>query len=71
MYFDTKISIACASQAQINKVRAWARKNGASVSVHQYTRGYYEGYVAIPNRWNRGRDAEIALAADCRALLSA
>jgi hypothetical protein len=55
--------------AKMNKIRAWARKNGATVKAARYARDAYEGVVVIPSPWNEGAAVADSKVAALRALL--
>lgn len=71
MMFDTTpVRVNYATLATMNKVRAWARKNGATVKVSRYARDAYEGHVNVPSPWNMGREQTLALVRELKELLS-
>lgn len=41
------VNVNAIDQATANRVRAWARRNNASVKLTAYTRGWYEGTVTV------------------------
>ena len=63
------VRIEYANMAKMNKIRAWARKNGATVNVQRYARDAYEGSVKIHSPWNEGRGIVDGKAAELRALI--
>lgn len=65
-----RVRIECANIAKMNKVRAWARRNGAHVVASRYARDAYEGHVDIAGPWNVGRSETEAKAAALRAILT-
>ena len=64
------VRIEYANMAKMNKIRAWARKNGATVKVQRYARDAYEGHVVIHAAWNEGVAITGAKANALRALIS-
>ncbi len=63
------VQITCANMAKMNRVRAWARKNGATVLASRYARDAYEGRVKVPMK--QGREQQAALVAELKEILSA
>lgn len=66
---DVHVNVKFADQALANKIRAWARRNGATVKLDQCTRGAYEGEVVIHSPWDEGVAVAHAKAEALRALL--
>ncbi len=50
-----KVRIEYADMAKMNKIRAAARKHGATVHAQRYARDAYEGYVSVSSPWNEGK----------------
>lgn len=67
---DIDVRIEYANMATLNKIRAWARKNGATVKVQRYARDAYEGHVTIHSPWDEGAHVARAKAEDLRVLIS-
>jgi len=63
------VQIKYANLAKMNKVRAWARKNNATVHVSRYARDAYEGHVTIHSPWDEGASVTGAKAVALRALI--
>ena len=70
-FASVRVGIEYANMAKLNKIRTWAKRNGATVKVSRYAKDAYEGYVSIPSPWNEGRDVAQAKAAELRKLLAA
>lgn len=64
------VRIRYANMAQANKVRAWARRNGAVVKLSRYAKDAYEGEVKILSPWNVGQGQTLSKAGDLRARLA-
>lgn len=65
---DVVIRIDYADMAKMNRIRAWAKKNGAVVNVNRYARDAYDGHIKIRSPWNEGRDVAQAKAAEFKVL---
>lgn len=70
-FVAVNVRIEYADTAKMNKIRAWARKNGAAVNVERYARDAYSGTVKIPSPWNEGKSVQEAKAAAVRAIIHA
>ena len=64
-----EVRVECANLAQLNRIRAAARKHRATVEVNRYARDAYEGRVIIPTRWDEGKAAHDARIAAIRAVV--
>jgi hypothetical protein len=49
------VRIPYATMSKLNRIRAWARRNNATVVVSRYATDAYEGRVLIATPWNEGR----------------
>lgn len=63
------VNIDYANMALLNKIRAWARKNNATVKVQRYARDAYEGEVVIHGSPDEGLAVTGAKAVELRALI--
>lgn len=63
------VRIEYANLAKVNKIRAWARRNDATVQVSRYARDAYEGRVKVYAPWNEGRSETDRKIAELKALL--
>ena len=61
------VRIEYANLARMNKIRAWARKNNATVTVSRYARDAYEGHVKVYMPFNR--EQQLAKVAELKELL--
>ena len=64
-----RVRIAYANMAKMNKIRAWARRNNASVQVERYARDAYEGFVTVHSLWNEGREQTLTRVAELKAVI--
>lgn len=44
---DITVQVPYTTMAQANKLRAWCRKNGATVRLSRYARDAYEGEIVV------------------------
>ena len=65
------VQIPYANMALMNKIRAWARKNNATVKVQRYARDAYEGHVVVHSPWDEGAGVAQSKAIALRALIAA
>ena len=56
-----------ADMAKMNRIRAWARRNNATVKVSRYARDAYEGHVKVP--MPLGRDQQAAKVTELKAII--
>jgi hypothetical protein len=68
-FASAQVRIEYADMAKMNKIRAWARKNNATVKAAPYTKGAWEGFVKIP--MPEGREQQAAKVAELKAILAA
>jgi hypothetical protein len=66
-----RIRVEYANLAKVNKIRAWARRNNATVQVSRYARDAYDGYVKIAAPWNEGAAETDRKEQELRTLLAA
>ena len=66
---DVFVHIGYANMARMNRIRAWARKNGAVVNVRRHARDAWSGEVRIRSPWNETREVALAKAQEMRSLL--
>lgn len=66
-FTSTKVRIEYANLGKINKIRAWARRNGATCQVSRYARDAYEGYVRVP--MPQGPDQQTAKIAEVKEII--
>jgi hypothetical protein len=64
-----RVRIEYADMARINKVRSWARRNGATVNVTRYATNAYEGFVSVP--MPQGREQQAAKIEQLRSIIQA
>ena len=64
------VRIEYANMALLNRVRAWARRNGATVRVQRYARDAYDGSVKVHSPWNEGKSETDRKVAELKALLA-
>lgn len=69
-FASPRVRIEYANMAKVNKIRAWARRNGARVDVSRYTRDAYEGFVIIHAPWNVGRIETDRKVAELQAIIN-
>lgn len=55
-FADIDIRIDYANSDKIKRIRAAAKKYGATVKVEQYTKGAWEGKVIVHTTWDEGAD---------------
>ena len=68
--FDwTDVRIPYANTAKMNRIRAWARKNGAQVAASRYAHDAYEGKMRIHSPWNVGRIETDRKIAEVKAII--
>lgn len=70
-FASPRVRIEYANMGKINKIRAWARRNNASVNASRYARDAYEGHVKIHAPWNEGASETDRKVNELKALLSA
>lgn len=70
-FTDKQVSIEYANMAKLNKIRAVARKNRATVHVQRYAYDAYSGHVTVPTAWDEGVDAHNARVAAIQAIVKA
>ena len=68
-FASPRVRIEYANLAKINRVRAWARRNGATVQVSRYARDAYEGHVKIHAPWDERKSVTDGKVADLKTLL--
>lgn len=69
MFDYIPVCIEYADTGTVNRIRAWARRNNATVHLTPYARGAYEGTVRVHTRWNEGRDQDLARVEALKALI--
>lgn len=69
MFDYIPVRIEYANMAKINKIRAWARRNNATVEVSRYAKDAYEGRVKIHTSWQTGREQDLARVTACKELV--
>lgn len=55
-FADVSVRVQYLTSANLPKVRAWARRNGVTLNLEQYTRGAYSGKATVHSPWNVGKD---------------
>ena len=65
------VRVEYANMATMNKVRAWARRNNATVRVERYARDAYSGSVKVHSPWNEGKSETDRKVAEVKAILRA
>lgn len=68
-FASPKITIGHADMATLNKVRAWARRNNATVNVSRYAKDAYEGSVTVHTTAMEAKSATDTKVAALKALL--
>ena len=67
---DQRVRVEYVHMAGANKIRAWARRNGATVALSRYATDAYDGHVVIHSPWNEGANVAEAKAKVLRELLA-
>jgi hypothetical protein len=65
---DIVVRITYADSSLVRRIRSWAKRNRARVSVEQYAKGYYCGEVTILSKWDEPRSSVQSRADALRAL---
>ena len=63
------VPVPYATMVQMNKLRAWAKRNNTTVNVSRYAKDAYTGTIRILSPWNEGIEKTRAKATDLRALM--
>jgi len=66
---DQHVRIAYANFDNAKRIRAWAKRHGATARLTAYTREAYEGSVVIPSLWNENAQVARDKATELRARL--
>jgi len=66
---DLQVNVPYATTAAANKIKAWARKNTATVRLNRYARDAYDGDVVIHSGPLDTYEATASKASDLRKLL--
>ena len=62
------LRIGYADVARMKRIRAWARKNKATLAIERYAREAYSGTIYIHSPWDEPKAVVDAKAAEFKAL---